>query len=575
MATHTHKKRKVEPIQYQMAADLPAPVQGPTAKEKKYDRQLRLWGATGQTALENSHVLLINSGSGAVGVETLKNLILPGIGDFTIQESTVVTEEHLGVNFFLEEEDVGRYRAERTCALLNELNPDVRGHAITEPIETFLSSPDALKPYTLILVTAPIRPEHLSKIAAHAASALVPLFYIHSVGYYSHFSLQLPPVYPIVDTHPSPESTTDLRLLRPWPELLQFAEAQTQGLESMAADDHGHIPYIAIILHFLEVWKKEHDGQAPRNYKEKSAFRDMVSAAARRDTPEGGEENFDEAVAAVLKSLNPPEPSSAVKELFKEPECKDVKRESASFWIIANAVAHFYAKHGVIPVPGSVPDMKARSADYIELQNIYKMKARNDVAKVLQSVRDLEQSLQRETKIEEKDVEAFCKNAAHIRLVRGRPIHVVQAGQTIQWGDRAKALAQSVTFEDSLLPLHIAFLAYDSFTSSHGNDGFAWSTDPKSDNQEMSVIANKILDDLIQEAGITVEEEEDSSVKRTLGFHVHELCRAGGGELINIASLTAGLVSQEAIKVITEQYIPVDNTCLFDGVRSKTEVVRV
>ena len=48
--------------------------------------------------------------------------------------------------------------------------------------------------------------------------------------------------------------------------------------------------------------------------------------------------------------------------------------------------------------------------------------------------------------------------------------------------------------------------------------------------------------------------------------------RAGGGELHNIASLMGGLVAQEAIKLITRQYIPSDNTCIFDGVTSSTNV---
>ena len=55
---------------------------GPTSKEKKYDRQLRLWAATGQVALEDAHILLLNSGSGVAGVEALKNLVLPGIATF-------------------------------------------------------------------------------------------------------------------------------------------------------------------------------------------------------------------------------------------------------------------------------------------------------------------------------------------------------------------------------------------------------------------------------------------------------------------------------------------------------------
>lgn len=56
---------------------LPAP-RGPSDKELKYDRQLRLWAAAGQAALESANVLLVNSSSGTVGVEALKNLVLPG-----------------------------------------------------------------------------------------------------------------------------------------------------------------------------------------------------------------------------------------------------------------------------------------------------------------------------------------------------------------------------------------------------------------------------------------------------------------------------------------------------------------
>ncbi|KAF2658731.1 hypothetical protein K491DRAFT_689802 [Lophiostoma macrostomum CBS 122681] len=564
-----------------MATDLPHPVQGPTAKEKKYDRQLRLWGATGQMALEDSHILLINSGPGVVGLETLKNLVLPGVGHFTIQDSSVVSEADLGVNFFLEDEHLGGFRAEHTCNLLKELNPDVQGSFVSEPVETFLAHADALYPYTLILVTAPIRPELLAKVSAYADAALIPLFYIHSVGFYSHFSIHLPPAFPIVDTHPSPETTTDLRLLKPWPELVQYAAEKTKALDNMAADDHGHVPYIALLLQYLEEWKASHDGEVPKNYKEKTSFRDLVSKAARTNNAEGGEENFDEAVAAVLKSLNPPEPNTSVKDIFREKEGLTISKGSASFWVITHAIGLFYTKHGVLPVPGSVPDMKARSADYIELQNVYKSKARKDFAEVLESVRVLERNANRSTPIEEKDVEAFCKNAAHIKLVRGRPFHVVQASETVKWGDRAKSIAQELTFPDSLVPLYIAFLAFDEFVATHDKDGLGGApkvpgeSDLEGDSEKVTGIAYKILNDLLKEAASTPDDDDLDTAKTRLGEFVQEIVRAGGGELHNIAALTGGLVSQEVIKVITEQYIPVDNTCIFDGVKSKSAVIRV
>lgn len=313
----------------------------------------------------------------------------------------------------------------------------------SQPVESWLVKPDALQPYTLIIATAPIRPELLAKLCAHASAALIPLFYVHSVGFYSHFSVHLPPAFPIVDTHPGPESTSDLRLLKPWPELLQYTEEKTSDLEGMSPDDHGHVPYLALLLHYLEEWKKSHNGEAPQNYKEKTEFRTTVSKAARTNNPEGGEENFDEAVAAVLKSLNPPGVSSSVKEIFTAPETLVIKKDTASFWVIAHAIGLFHVKHGVLPVPGSVPDMKARSKDYIQLQNVYKSKARKDFAEVLENVRFAERNAGRTTTIDEKDVEQFCKNAAHIKLVRGRPFHVVQAGEKIKWGDRAKSIGTS------------------------------------------------------------------------------------------------------------------------------------
>ena len=52
-----------------------------------------LWGDCGQTALESSHVCLINATS--LGTEILKSLVLPGIRALTIIDNKVVTEEEL------------------------------------------------------------------------------------------------------------------------------------------------------------------------------------------------------------------------------------------------------------------------------------------------------------------------------------------------------------------------------------------------------------------------------------------------------------------------------------------------
>ena len=51
-----------------------------------------------------------------------------------------------------------------------------------------------------------------------------------------------------------------------------------------------------------------------------------------------------------------------------------------------------------------------------------------------------------------------------------------------------------------------------------------------------------------------------------------ELRRTEGGELHNISSLTGGMVAQEVLKVLTKQYVPLNNTCIFDGIGSRSEM---
>ena len=75
--------------------------------------------------------------------------MLPGIGKFTIHDTAKVTEKDLGVNFFLEEADIGRPRAEVTCAHLKELNPDVEGSWVDD-VSLSLKSVNTTVSYILV-----------------------------------------------------------------------------------------------------------------------------------------------------------------------------------------------------------------------------------------------------------------------------------------------------------------------------------------------------------------------------------------------------------------------------------------
>lgn len=71
-----------------------------------YDRQIRLWGAQAQERIRSANILLVSLR--ALGTEIAKNLTLAGISSLTIVDEDLVTEEDLGAQYFLREEDIGK-----------------------------------------------------------------------------------------------------------------------------------------------------------------------------------------------------------------------------------------------------------------------------------------------------------------------------------------------------------------------------------------------------------------------------------------------------------------------------------
>ena len=97
---------------------------------------------------------------------------------------------------------------------------------------------------------------------------------------------------------------------------------KTHDLDTISDHEHGHIPYLLLLLYNLEVWKESHDGKPPNGFQEKKAFKAQVEKGARKSSAEGAGENFEEAIKAVNKSLNLPEISSGLREVFEADECK-------------------------------------------------------------------------------------------------------------------------------------------------------------------------------------------------------------------------------------------------------------
>ena len=104
--------------------------------------------------------------------------------------------------------------------------------------------------------------------------------------------------------------------------------------------------------------------------------------------------------------------------------------QRSGFWHIADAIKKFHATHQCLPLTGKLPDMKAQSKVYIQLQSIYKAKARKDAAEILQ----IAQAAPGGERVDPAEVDLFCRNAAFVKLINA-------TGAEISRVDRLKSAA--------------------------------------------------------------------------------------------------------------------------------------
>ncbi|GAA6023412.1 hypothetical protein JCM11491_006463 [Sporobolomyces phaffii] len=435
----------------------------PDAHTQKYDRQLRLWASSGQTALENANILVVNANSTATS--TLKNLVLPGIGNFTLLDPELVKPQDLGTNFFLELGSIGLPRAEQAAKHLSELNTDVKGQAIVSSLSEFLaSSPNRLEPYTLILAVDVAPPSELAELTSRAWQAGIPLIKVESYGFYGGLSTQIEEIC-LVETHP--ESLIDLRLNAPFPELIEFAKNEFD-YSTMDSAQHSHVPAVVILVKALEEWKASHEGKGPNGMDQRKEFLALVSKEKRGSD----EENFDEAVGLYRRSGNKPAIPSDIEKLFNDDSCRNPTSQSSNFWILLHTL-QLFTQHSsnpshLLPLTGALPDMKAHSTTYVKLQQIYRAKARADLDLFQQILAEVVTKLGGGREIGREEVESFVKHSAWVKVLRGRKLNdAVEPATSLLKGKINEQLEQASWSAppDQSLPIYLAFLTSSRFYS--------------------------------------------------------------------------------------------------------------
>jgi len=523
-------------------------------KSKRYDRQLRLWGDHGQSSLEQASVCLV--GGGVLGTEVLKSLVLPGLGNFTILDPGVVTEQDLGNNFFLldgEGESLGQSRAEVATRLLTEMNSDVRGEARQEAVEQVLAEqPHFFKSFTLVLA-ANVSDRALSQLSG-ACWPLTPLVVCRSLGMLGYLRV-CQGEHTVQEAHPD-SAPPDLRLDRPWPALAAWLEAQHANLGGLSLAQHAHTPYPVLIHGELAAWRREHAGQMPANYREKKTFAQRLLEKRRRrennpEVPEE-EENFEEAARAVNTVVMETKIPESVSAILADPSAQHITAESDTFWLLVAALNDFVAREGRLPVSGVLPDMFSDSTRYIQLQGLYRDQALADSEAIGRKVAQLGEAVGRTLHLGEQEVRRFCREARFLRIQRGSQIcSEFNGAESSEW------LSSCDQENDRMY--YLILRATDKYHTQFGADPGLREGDIEVDIARLKTIVTSML----------------GSVPQGVDEHIHEVVRYGGAVLHSVAAFLGGCVAQECIKIITGQFVPIDNVILYNAVTSNVTPIKI
>ncbi|KAL3927507.1 MAG: hypothetical protein SGBAC_013058, partial [Bacillariaceae sp.] len=517
------------------------------ATNDKYDRQLRLWGAKGQRALGDTCVVLV--GGTAAGTETLKNLVLPGIGSFCVIDDVLVTKEDVASNFFVvaaTTTDIAKKsRAQVACEHLQELNPDVLGafQHVPKLLDINDDWKDILFQATngrtkLLVISSDLDPQVLESLSASCSTLQLPLVMVQSYGLMGCVKLQLSGNVPLLDPKPA-NAPPDLRLKTSFPALDDFC--QTIDLATLESHEHGHVPYPIILLKAIAAWRandsRSGGGQDPKTFPEKNEFKDTIRKMSRDIHKEV---NFEEAIQYAYLAYTERE-VILPEDLLSTNDDDDDTTSTSILAKLFKALDAFRSKHdGRLPLNGAIPDMTASTQHYVKLQSIYKTQAEQD----LQAMKDLCSK----DGIPEEDIKSFCANVFSVTQMSTRSLVEELSTQPDEeiMDDLKMNLMDPYEVEvHTPLLWYLGLRACHSFFKHNGRypgsmkDGEDWETDAS------------LLEEEYQAVALHYGLADEALVQSSRADICHEMTRYANAELHNVASVVGGVASQEAVKIIT------------------------
>lgn len=469
-------------------------------------------------------------GAGATGSESLKNLILPGVGEFTIVDGATVNHVDVLTNFFFRDGDVGRPRAVAACELLCELNCDVKGWSrVAQPEEVLLRETEYVSQFDLV-IGAQLSPVALQALGEACWRYAVPLVVARACGLVGSVRIQCA-YHPVVEAR-AEAATWDLRLADPFPTLAAAANDVRMKWATWSAVDRLCVPYVLLLCWQGQVWRETHDGALPLSFDEKCAFKEQVASL-------GDADNVREALREAYRLWAGP--SAAVPDV--------VRAIATSNDLDLATVCAAIVRIGRCPVAGLLPDMQANTQRFVALQRTYANAAHRDVDAVHAECPHIDRAF----------VDRVCRHCRDLRLVSTRSLADELESPNISDAIEAAALdTHPVKLTQAPILWYVALRAADRFLLKRQR----WP----------SPLEPSDIHDLTQDCAALAP---DVPGLDTWHKHALDIARFADFELHATAAIVAAVAAQEAVKLISRMYIPLDHTFFLNAVDASATILQL
>ncbi|ONM10887.1 NEDD8-activating enzyme E1 regulatory subunit AXR1 [Zea mays] len=187
---------------------------------------------------------------------------------------------------------------------------------------------------------------------------------------------------------------------------------------------------------------------------------------------------------------------------------------------------------------------------YVSLQKIYQAKAEFDCLALEHHVKEILKRIGRDPdSISRAYIKTFCKNSRKLRVSRYRSFEEEFSSPFVP------EIQRYFTDEDYSYAtnFYILLRAVDRLAANYSRLPGIFDrlkTVAASVASEMGLNGASLSEDLIT-----------------------EMCRFGGAEIHPVAAFVGGVASQEVIKLVTKQFVPLPGTFIFNGIDLKSQVL--